>query len=323
MNTTMAEEDIRKRLQARLQENPRGELGAKQHPRELGSAENLTKRLEQAGAKSPQMTVYLVFDTTQSMQTYIDRVRQCIEQVGTAILSAEKGIEACVLGVSDHTKRGGQYQHEYGLFDTLLRYDEFRDREFRRKNARRLGDYGQDNTPTTNTAELKTQLWDIVTDNVSNGDPYEAYECLAADLTRKIQAAKTEKPNKKHVLVFFGDAEPHATEPRGEDLGCPHGNRPEQVSILAAVADGSYWIDCTRAGYSASYATAFRERTFGLAQRSSTAKYHQFEEASNILPEAIIAMVKEQEGSVELAKYIKSLPAQTAQKVAGFLGTGK
>src|SRR3989344_6365214 len=101
--------DIEDKLRARLGagNTTTGQLPGST-PRALPG--EVAQRLEDRAVRETYapMTVYFVFDTTNSMQLYIDAVRNCANVVGNAILSAEKGIEATVWGVGEHDRVAGE-----------------------------------------------------------------------------------------------------------------------------------------------------------------------------------------------------------------------
>ncbi len=261
---------------------------------------------EQTGAAP--LRLCLTFDTTGSMRYIISAVRDVASQVGTEILSAERGIEAYVLGVGDH-----------GDKDEIARV--------RKTGLKMLGDYGQDNTPTTEVEAFVRQVNSIVETN--GGDIPEAYECLAKDLCERIMKDKQAAPQRKNIVVFFGDSMPHGNCQRGNysdggDSGCPYEIDARQLTALGTLADHSYWVDCT--DFAATASGIFRQHTFSHLEGLSNATYLRFADAAEVLPEAIIGMVRKAQGADELQKYLAQLEAGNggkAAKVAGLLGTGR
>jgi|GEM_PF-3589831 len=287
----MANDDLKKRLEQRLQQQ--GSAGALP----ATSSTNVKYLLGQAAQtfqdrvqarQDTSMTVYAVFDSTGSMRQYIDQVRSCIDDVGRQVLDAKKGIEACVLGVNDHCDK----------------------QELVNARVKMLGDYGQDNTPTTNVATLQAQINGII--NTSGGDYPEAYECLAADLVQKINTQKTATSSKKQVIILFGDDIPHNKKSNLDD-GCPYQRGPEQLVAMTAVATHTYFVDCSESG------DKFKNGTYQAAGNLQKTTYLRFEQARAVLPEAIIGMFKKEESPDALKEYLASLSADKASKVAGLL----
>ena len=269
-------------------------------------ARGLLERIKSVSAAP--LVAYLVFDTTTSMDFIINAARECIGNIGRELLGAGKNLEVAVLGAGDHC-------------------DEVR---LRHQGVKLLGNYGQFNDPTTNVGVLEQQIKKIV--GTGGGDEPEAYECLAADLAQIISQDKIRNDRKKHVVVFFGDSRPHQGKARMDDHGCPEGRGPEQLLILAAIADHSYFVDCQqkgdfleREGYlttAQKNVSVFEKYTFGIVQDSEKVTLVKFEQAKNFLPEAIIGMVKKVQGLEEYKKYLDQLPSEKKEKVMGLLGPG-
>ncbi len=286
----MTNEDLKKRLEERLKTSAGALLGAENPNQKYLSgqaAQTLQDRVQ--ARQNTSMTVYTVFDSTGSMGHYIQQVRECISQVGREVLDAKKGIEACVLAVNDHC-------------DKL---------ELQNAGVKRLGDYGQDNSPTTNIATLQTQINGIV--NTGGGDEPEAYECMASDLVQKINQEKIRNPNKKKVVILFGDAFPHNKKSIADD-GCPYQRGPEQLVAMTAIADHTYFVDCAVGG------DKFKDGTYKAAGNFQKTTYLRFEQARSVLAEAIIGMFKKEESPEALKAYLAALPSDKAAKVTGLLG---
>lgn len=319
--------DIRDRLREKLagaaESLPRGEAGkageaAAQRLLGRGTVEERAAAAEQmretiTRESAAPLGVWYVLDTTGSMDPYIIAVRQCITAVGRETLSAQKGIEARILGVGDH---GDKYQLERARLPYLI------------------GDFGQGNMPTTSADILTQQVADII--NTHGGDIPEAYECMAAHLVQAITQEQITTPQKKQVVVWMGDAYPHQPMQASEqeivssrktlgynyyDDRCPFQRGPEQLVALAGLVSRSYWIDCNSASDS-----PFRRLTFAPVEQFQTAHYLRFADAQSVLPEALIGMVKEAESKAAYETYLKDIEkvdAGKAQQVAGLLGTGR
>ncbi len=286
--------DVRKSLEQRLQGSagalPSGNGAERYLPGAVtgAAAEKLGERI--SARQNNPLIAYLVFDSTGSMSNYIDAVHTCIEQVGQEILDGKRGIEACVLSVSDHCEKS--YLQKQGV--------------------RMLGDYGQDNAPTTSVNDLHNQIKSII--NTSGGDGPEAYECLAADLTQKMYDDKQKNHNKKQVIVFFGDSVPHGKRSMNDD-GCPHQRNAAQLVGMTAMATHTYFVDCAP-----SYNDEFKTGTYQAAGNTPKTTYLRFESARSVLGPAIIGMIKKEESPEALRTYLAALPTYQATKVAGLLG---
>ena len=117
------------------------------------------------------LDVYLAFDTTGSMDSYIDEVRSHIDEVTTPLLDGSADIRLSINGVGDH-------------------YD----------GANMLQLYA----PTAKPAEVRGAMESIVMTN--GGDEPEAYECLALALAQYIP---TDSPTRRRAVVLIGDSVPH------------------------------------------------------------------------------------------------------------------
>ena len=251
------------------------------------AAQKLVQRAE--ARRYEPLEADFVFDTTGSMSLVIDKVRSHIEQIGSELLGTEKSLEGRVIGVGDHCDA----------------------RDLQYAGVTILGDYGQDNPVTKDMRELKNQISRIV--NTSGGDTPEAYECMAYDLAARIRGDKTAHPNKKHVVVFFGDASPHGAKVGG-DNGCPYQRGPQQLAVLVAMADHTYFVECGSG--------QFEEHTYGAVQGSPKATLIHYQQARQVLPESIIGMVKLIQGPEVLQQYLALLGGNKAQAVAGLLTAG-
>lgn len=282
--------DLRKRLQGKVaQHQSTGELPGTSSTKYLPSSAEAAARLNEhaAPAKDAPVVLYEAIDGTGSMDFVIKSVLKCAYKVGSEIFQADKGIEACVLGINDH-------------------YDAA---ELQRSGRKLLGNYGQDNQPTSDARTLEQQVKNLVLTH--GGDAPEAYECVAADLITKMEQSRAKSPNKKQVVVIFGDDEPHSNKE------CPYQRGPEQIVAMVALADHTYFVDCANI----LSGTSFKKGTYGPVSSSPKATYLKFRDAESVLPEAIIGMVKTHQSPTRLAEYFATLPAEKATKVAGLLGS--
>ena len=306
----MANDDLKKRLAAlKAGKRDLGLLLEKPEPGKIGmSAQRLITgkadpdytsikcTLEAAAQRRSEtpMEVYFVFDTTGSMRYVIEAVQKVIGYVGHQILQAEKGIAARVIGVGDHCDLSGILK---GI----------------RTPAKLLGDYGQINDPTTDPRILESQVKRIV--YTHGGDDPEAYECLAHDLVALINEDKSSFPEKKHAVVLFGDAYAQQNRIMGVEDGCPNQRDAKQLIPLVSTSTRTFFVGC--GGH-------FEELTYGIVRDLQKAQYVPFNQSRDVLPEALIGMVKlARHGAEGLQTYVTSLPKDTATKIMGLLSPGK
>ena len=267
----------------------------------------IRERYEQL-SKTP-LTVYLAFDTTDSMGFVINAVRKSIKRIGSGILTTGENIQAAILGVGDHSDA----------------------KSLQKRGVHLLGDYGQDNVPTSDPSELKRQVHAIV--DTLGWDQHEAYECFAHDIGKRIETSLQQDPSQQYAVILFGDAAPHqkpATWLRQitqgfivGDAGCKYGRRPEELILLANAAAHTYFVDCSETLFSQPLDERFRQGTYGPVEQHPKTSYLLFKDAEEILPEAIIGMVRKVRGPESLDRYLAQLEPGTATRVTKLLGTGK
>lgn len=117
------------------------------------------------------LDVYIIFDTTGSMDTYINSVRQNIGDVTTALLNGVANIRISINGVGDHCDGDKMIQMRPLTRDALT--------------ARR-------------------SIESIIM--TSGGDAPEAYECMALAMAQRIPQ---ESLGRKRAVVLVGDSIPH------------------------------------------------------------------------------------------------------------------
>ena len=117
------------------------------------------------------LDVYVVFDTTGSMEAYIGEVRENLAQVTDAILGEKSGTRLSINGVGDHCD-GGNMLQMYAL--------------------------------TSDAAEAQGSIDSIAM--TDGGDAPEAYECAALALAKRLPA---ESAGRKRAVVLVGDSVPH------------------------------------------------------------------------------------------------------------------
>jgi len=117
------------------------------------------------------LDVYMCFDTTGSMSTYIGEVRAQIDSVVSSLLNESAQVRISMNGVGDHCD-GGNCLQLYGL--------------------------------SANPAEVRGALDGITM--TSGGDEPEAYECLALALAQHIPTASA---GRRRAVVLVADSVPH------------------------------------------------------------------------------------------------------------------
>lgn len=156
-------EDLLARAKALAASNPKA-IGTG-----TGHALDYAKKL----AETPKsgLDVYLCFDTTGSMSSYIREVRAQIDTVVGSLLSEKSQIRISINGVGDHCDGANCLQ----LYDL-----------------------------SSNPAEVRGALDSIVM--TSGGDEPEAYECLALALAQHIPTASA---GRRRAVVLVADSVPH------------------------------------------------------------------------------------------------------------------
>ncbi len=143
-----------------------GSAGATTAPRLTGTAQPIYQ---------PQgLDLYLMMDTTGSMESYITTVKENIDLVNRELLTDKNDVRISINGVGDHCD-GPDYLQLYGLSST--------------------------------PAEIRGALESIVMTN--GGDEPEAYECAALALAQRIPK---ESIGRKRAVVLIGDSYPHGIE---------------------------------------------------------------------------------------------------------------
>ena len=147
-------------------------LGGRASYKQLGTgsiSSTLDRAREFLRKPACNLDVYLAFDTTGSMSSYIDIVRKNIATVTDALL--ENGLRISMNGIGDHCD-GENWLQMYGL--------------------------------SADPAEVKGALESIAM--TYGGDDPEAYECLAFALAQRIPA---ESVSRKRAVVLVADSIPH------------------------------------------------------------------------------------------------------------------
>ncbi len=133
-------------------------------PKQLGSTPNVTYPTQ-------GLDLYIMMDTTGSMDSYIATVRDNVDTVNRELLTDKNDVRISINGVGDHCD-GPDYLQMYAL--------------------------------SSNPAEIRGALENIVMTH--GGDEPEAYECAALALAKRIP---TESVGRKRAVVFIGDSYPH------------------------------------------------------------------------------------------------------------------
>lgn len=176
------------------------------------SAESLTIARELLSSKGGSLDVYIVFDTTGSMNPYVNVVRDNIAQVTDALLG-ESDIRLSINGVGDHGDRDSEGR-EMSLQMYVLSKD-----------------------PKQVHGSIKEIM---MTDG---GDVPEAYECLALALAKRLPV---ESAGRKRAVVLVGDSIPHGMT----DENCPNNvDHMTAFEAMKTVCDGFYFVGCNSSMY--------------------------------------------------------------------------
>ncbi len=161
----MASDDILKKAKALL--------GNSAQPKVLGSEERkaLPGRAAEILREKKGLDVYVAFDTTGSMGSYIGVVRNNIAEVTTALLDGKSDLRLSMNGIGDHCD-GRNWIQMYQL--------------------------------SADPGEVRGSIEDIVM--TGGGDAPEAYECLALQLAQRILRNSA---GRKRAVVLIGDSVPH------------------------------------------------------------------------------------------------------------------
>lgn len=192
-------------------------LGARSDAKLLGTEKNNQQGVMNSALKVLQrptrdLDVYITFDTTFSMQPYVDIVRKNIDLVTQELLN--QGLRISVNGVSDHSC-GETYLQMHAL--------------------------------TTIPAEAKRVLEAIVVETRGNDDFPEAYECLALRLAERIPK---ESAGNRRAVVLIGDSFPHGMGYL-IDRGCPFGvDYAQAFDAMKKMCDQFYFVGCDQDHYS-------------------------------------------------------------------------
>lgn len=141
---------------------PKGQLPA--------GTQSLTKAKEMLKPKG-SLDVYIIFDTTGSMSSYINQVKENIAEVTSALLNGESDIKLSINGVGDHCD-GEDVMQMYAL--------------------------------TGKPEEAQGTIENIVM--TDGGDEPEAYECMAVAMSKRLSE---ESKGRKRAVVFVADSVPH------------------------------------------------------------------------------------------------------------------
>ncbi|MBI2662430.1 VWA domain-containing protein [Candidatus Woesearchaeota archaeon] len=149
-------------------------LGSSTYIQKSLGTESSRKYLGDAGNRvhpAQGLDVYVLFDTTGSMRSYITIVRENVDIVNSSLLDGKNDIRISINGVGDHCDG-----------DNCLQM------------------YALSNDPV----EIRSALEKIVMTN--GGDEPEMYECAALALAQRLLV---ESPNRKCAVVLIGDSYPH------------------------------------------------------------------------------------------------------------------
>lgn len=159
-------EDILSKAKALL-----GEKGANYVKKELPAGSESLAKVREILKTQGSLDIYLAFDTTGSMGSYINSARDNIAEITRQLLEGSSDLRISVNGVGDHCD-----------------------------GANCLQMYALSNKPE----EVKASIENIVMTN--GGDEPEAYECLALTLAKRLPL---ESLGRKRVVVLVGDSVPH------------------------------------------------------------------------------------------------------------------
>ncbi len=157
-------EDILKKAKMLLGNTPRRALDGEALKALPGRAVELLNR-------KGSLDVYVAFDTTGSMNSYIAAARENLGEITDNLLQGDSDIRLSFNGIGDHCD-GKDWLQMYAL--------------------------------TNNADEAQGSIEEIAETN--GGDEPEAYECLALTLAQRIPA---DSPGRKRAVVLIGDSLPH------------------------------------------------------------------------------------------------------------------
>jgi len=181
----------------------------------LGTPTSVSKSL---GRESPKkyggdahgLDLYMLFDTTDSMRSYIDVVRKNIDRVNFYLLDGKNDIRISINGVGDHCD-GDNCLQMYAL--------------------------------SNNSGEIRGALEKIVMTN--GGDEPEAYECAALALAQRLPV---ESPNRKRAVVLIGDSYPHGMH--RDALCERSIDYQQAFAAMKILTDSFYFVGCAQRNYS-------------------------------------------------------------------------
>lgn len=122
-------------------------------------------------SRKGSLDVYIAFDTTGSMNSYIAAAREGLGEITENLLQGDSDIRLSFNGIGDHCD-GRDWLQMYAL--------------------------------TNNADEAKGSIEEIAETN--GGDEPEAYECLALALAQRIPV---DSSGRKRAVVLIGDSLPH------------------------------------------------------------------------------------------------------------------
>lgn len=139
--------------------------------KELPAGTASLERAREVLSTKSGLDVYVVFDTTGSMDSYVDAVRKDIGDVTASVLDGKSDIRLSINGVGDHCD-GDDVIQMYAL--------------------------------TNKPEEVYGSIENIAM--TGGGDEPEAYECMALAMAERIP---NESAGRKRAVVFIGDSVPH------------------------------------------------------------------------------------------------------------------
>lgn len=128
-------------------------------------------RAKEALKPQGSLDVYIVFDTTGSMSTYINQVKADLAEVTSSLLDEKSDIRLSMNGIGDHCD-GNNWLQMYAL--------------------------------TNQPEEVRGSIESIVM--TDGGDTPEAYECMAFAMSRRLPE---ESKGRKRAVVLIADSVPH------------------------------------------------------------------------------------------------------------------
>ncbi|MBI4738432.1 VWA domain-containing protein [Candidatus Woesearchaeota archaeon] len=140
------------------------------------------------------LDVYIIFDTTGSMSTYINEVRDNLARVTDAIIDGKNNTRLSINGVGDHCD-GANILQLYAL--------------------------------TSDPAEAQGSIDAIVM--TDGGDAPEAYECLAIALAKRLP---NESTSRKRAVVLVADSIPHGMTDQPCERGVDYATAFEALKTL-------------------------------------------------------------------------------------------